>query len=226
MRLDDPAPPPGRRLNGDWRPVRIRDVIDTRPIDWDTLRHLTGQGDARPCDRCGREHEVHVVVEGDDGAEHVVGVTCAWADGPVKAQLTSVASAVRRVGQLEAQLARRRDWDRRYAEAKETALTNFPGHIVRQNPHYVVPLAGSAPGSDQEWASADDAAVVMPVHRYGLHGDEIDEPATLETLRHTWARSKALQQLGPEPASSAEDLERKLTRAQRRLKQLREQTPA
>lgn len=207
----------------DWQPVKIKAVADTRPIDWVSGKRMTGFGDAQPCDRCGKEHEVHVVVLADDGQEHRVGRTCAHATGPLAAHLASVTSATERVARLEAQLAGLRDWQHRYEAARSEAAPAFPGHSVMPNPHFLVPSSGAIPGADKLWASTDGEAKVVPVHAWRSGAEVIDEAATLEELRGTWVRQRALAVVGPRPDVPDEaDLLKRLGAARRQLELLQD----
>lgn len=205
----------------DWQPVKIKAVTDTRPIDWVSGKRMTGFGDAQPCDRCGKEHEVHVVVLADDGQEHRVGRTCAHATGSLAAHLASVTSATDRVARLEAQLAGLRDWQHRYEAARSEAAPAFPGHSVMPNPYFFVPSSGAILGADKFWVSADGEAKVVPVHTWRSGAEVIDEAATLEELRETWARQRALAVVGERPDVPDEaDLLKRLRAARRRLELL------
>jgi hypothetical protein len=71
------------------RIVAIERVVDTR--DWEEVADgkfapVPGSGNPRPCDHCGREHEVHVYVKLDDGSTMIVGSSCAKGDiaAPIK----------------------------------------------------------------------------------------------------------------------------------------------
>lgn len=65
------------------RIVEVLYVEDTREFieDGDRWIALSGSGDIRQCDRCGRDHEVHVTVKLEDGNHAIVGLTCMNADG-------------------------------------------------------------------------------------------------------------------------------------------------
>lgn len=205
---------------GDWSPVAVKSVEDTRPIDWVSGRRLTGHGDAQPCDRCGKEHEVHVTVLGDDGREHRVGRTCAHASGPLASQLASVASATDRLAKPDAQLVALRQWQERYNAARAEAAEAFPGHEVRPNGHYVA-HAGSVPGVDQEWVSLDGESRVLPVHTYRFGTEAIDEEETLRLLRSHWSHQKALAVAGPRPQVPDEaELLKRIGAVRRRLSSL------
>lgn len=118
----------------DWAPVRIVDVVDTRAVveDGDRWVRIPGSGDARPCDRCGRMHEVHATVVGDDGAEHRVGVGCAHATGPVASQLRSVVSATATAGKLRAMLEAARARDAHIAAVRADVATMAPPDVVSE----------------------------------------------------------------------------------------------
>lgn len=80
--------------------VRIVDFVDTREYEevddrWVPIR---GSGNLRPCDRCGREHEVHVTVELADGRTATVGSGCARGESAevTKAIRSGEAAAKRR----------------------------------------------------------------------------------------------------------------------------------
>ena len=67
-------------------PAKILDVVDTRTYEEgpdDRWHPVPGSGTVNQCDRCGKNHEVHVLVEDQDGREHVVGTNCAHATGPL-----------------------------------------------------------------------------------------------------------------------------------------------
>ena len=206
----------------DWRPVRIVSVEDTRPIDWASGKRLTGHGDVQLCDRCGKEHEVHVSVLGDDGREHRVGRTCAHATGPLAVHLASLASATGRLAKLEAQLAGLRDWQRRYDATRSGAAPAFPGHVVRPNPHYFPPSSGTVPGADQLWESGDGEVATVPVHAWRAGHEVVDEEATLQELRDVWSHQRALAVAGLRPNVPGEpDLLKRVGAARRRLEELR-----
>lgn len=89
--------------------MRIIDITDTRETEETPegrFRPIPGSGDARPCDRCGRLHEVHVTVETDDGQRLTVGSTCALTDDERRAFARALRS-LKRVADLEADVARR-----------------------------------------------------------------------------------------------------------------------
>jgi hypothetical protein len=201
--------------------VKVLSVEDTRPIDWVTGKRQTGFGDVQLCERCGKEHEVHVTVLGDDGQEHRVGRTCAHASGPLEAHLASLVSATDRLAKFEAQLAGLRDWQQRYEAARVEAAAAFPGHVVRPNPHYIISSV-TVLGADQLWESADAEVETVPVHAWRAGTEVIDEAATLESLRDLWSRQRAAAAAGPRPNVPDEpDLLKRVGAARRRVEELR-----
>lgn len=89
---------------------RIIEVRDTR--EWieegDRWIALSGTGDARECDRCGRDHEVHATVELEDGTEAVVGTGCMKGD-EFERELKSGATRAKTTRRLECELAAARE---------------------------------------------------------------------------------------------------------------------
>ena len=69
----------GAAVKSGTRIVRVLAVVDTREYqeEGDRIVPVPGSGNPRPCDRCGRMHEVHATVLLDDGDEAVVGTGCA-----------------------------------------------------------------------------------------------------------------------------------------------------
>jgi hypothetical protein len=68
--------------------ARVLDVSDTReyelaagPSGRMRWRPIPGTGEPRPCDRCGRDHQVWVDVECVDGSRRTVGTGCAEVAG-------------------------------------------------------------------------------------------------------------------------------------------------
>jgi len=80
-------------------------VTDTRQYieQGDRWVPVPGSGDVSICERCGREHEVHALVELGSGRSAVVGTGCATRGSMVATRLRSAASAAKRLRQLTAQ---------------------------------------------------------------------------------------------------------------------------
>lgn len=100
--------------------ARIIDVRDTRDrIEvGDRLVPVPGSGDLRPCDRCCREHEIHIDVELSDGRRANIGSGCAKGESmEVASRLKSAVSAAKTRSRLRAELAVARDEHTRAAQA-------------------------------------------------------------------------------------------------------------
>lgn len=96
--------------------VRILDVRDTRDrIEvGDRWVPVPGSGQLRPCDRCCREHEIHVDVELSDGTRANIGSGCARGESmEVQSRLKSAVSAAKTRSRLRAELAVAEDEYRR-----------------------------------------------------------------------------------------------------------------
>lgn len=83
--------------------VRVVAVHDTRTWveDGDRWVAVPGSGVSRSCDRCGRDHEIHVEVELADGRTALIGQGCARGDSMESAVRASVSAE-----QTRARLAR------------------------------------------------------------------------------------------------------------------------
>ena len=129
--------------------ARIIDVRDTRDrIEvGDRWVPVPGSGNLRPCDRCCREHEIHVDVELSDGRRANIGSGCAKGESmDVKSRLKSAVSAAKTRSKLRAELAVARDEHARAlaawneiealhapkAELIEEIAPEHPGRLPRQ----------------------------------------------------------------------------------------------
>lgn len=91
--------------------VKIIAVRDTRAYEeqGDRWVPIPGSGNHRTCDRCGRDHEVHVDVELSDGRVACIGQGCARGDSmevAVRSAVTSEITRARLAGQHAGLLAR------------------------------------------------------------------------------------------------------------------------
>lgn len=88
--------------------VRIVDVRDTRDrieID-DRWIPVPGTGVMRPCDRCGKTHEIHVDVELSNGKRANIGSGCAKGESmDVQSRIKSAVSGVKTRSRIAAELA-------------------------------------------------------------------------------------------------------------------------
>jgi len=110
--------------------TRILDVRDTRDrieID-DRWVPVPGSGELRPCDRCCREHEIHVDVELSDGTRANIGSGCARGESmEVQGRLKSAVSAAKTRSRLRAELVVAKDeYDHALAAWREVEELRAP----------------------------------------------------------------------------------------------------
>ena len=87
----------------------MRDTRDRIEIG-DRWVPVPGSGHLRPCDRCCREHEIHVDVELSNGTRANIGSGCARGESmEVQARLKSAVSAAKTRSRLRAELAAAED---------------------------------------------------------------------------------------------------------------------
>jgi hypothetical protein len=85
--------------------LAVRDTRDRIEVG-DRFVPVPGSGQLRPCDRCGREHEIHVDVELSDGSRANIGSGCAKGESmEVRGRLKSAVSAAKTRSKLRAELA-------------------------------------------------------------------------------------------------------------------------
>ena len=213
----------------EWTPTKILEVADTRDLveEGDRWVRVPGSGDAHLCDRCGRLHEVHATVLGDDGTEHIVGVGCAHTTGPTASLLRSAVSAAATVGKLRAQLRKAQERDAQLLAARNQVAGLAPPEIVSEaDPQ---PLGSN----DWRWYTVDGSGCAAYGHSlrwYEARSDYYRRPLTAwqehdaerrGCVLGQW-RAKRLRAAGFEswdqPAAGA--LATRLAKAERRLQQL------
>lgn len=190
----------------------IERVVDTRAVveEGDRFVRVPGTGDARPCDRCTRSHEVHAYVRDSEGRLHVVGVGCARTGDPdFDARLKSAVSASKTVDRLNAELAALRAsqaaWDASMAEARSMT---FPGYVERPpmfNGDNGVQWVADLPGGGD---------VVIFVYNDASPRRRAEH---LEFLTGDWYTAIAARATGLRYRPDSYDTERRLGRAQKKL---------
>lgn len=120
---------------GPWRILRVedtRDYVEQEGTFGDRIVRLPGTGSARACDRCGRQHEIHVTVETPSHVHYVVGLGCARVGHPeIDDNLKAQASAATTLAKLESQqqaIAAR--WDTYTRNLAKVRALTAPDHTV------------------------------------------------------------------------------------------------
>ena len=190
--------------------ARIIDVRDTRDrIEvGDRLVPVSGSGDLRPCDRCCREHEIHVDVELSDGRRANIGSGCAKGESmEVQSRLKSAVSAAKTRSKLRAEAAVARDEYKRAAEAwREVEALHTPAaELLEEVPDKY--------GTRQVWGMGDANVWVLP-------GSKFDAERR-QTLLNSW-RSKRYRERGFELSlysykQRADDRAERLAKIERKL---------
>jgi hypothetical protein len=155
------APPPAKIA----RILSVRDTRDRIEVG-DRWVPVPGSGDLRPCDRCCREHEIHVDVELSDGRQANIGSGCAKGESmEVQARLKSAVSAAKARSKLRAELALMRDAFARAVLAWQEVekLQAPPPELLEE-----VPVAQ---GTRQIWGMGDARVWTVPGSKQGFDAE-------------------------------------------------------
>lgn len=118
------------------RIARVLSVVDTREYEeiGDRWVPVPGSGVETPCARCGRIHEVHWIVELEDGSQADIGRTCAKAGTMDVRVVLGAESKAKRLARLRSEVVRLECElaERRAAEAKAAALPLPPVEFGEQ----------------------------------------------------------------------------------------------
>lgn len=197
-----PLPPKPAK---DPKIVKVTQVVDTRSWDDDVdpPKPIPGSGDARPCDRCNRTHEIHVFVELDNGGEACIGSSCARQDemGMVRKAMSSAATLNRLEHQLAKAEAQRVQAQIVDAEVEALPLPEITYDLTSEYPMY-------------EW-SMGDANVY-----WREPGPEISDERR-STLEEEWRRKRRAERTSLKEAwwyeQVIEDLQKRIARAKKSL---------
>lgn len=165
--------------------VRILAVRDTR--DWvedgDRWVALPGTGAPRPCDRCGRDHEVHVDVELADGSTALIGQGCARGDSmevAVRASVSAEKTRARLARELDVAYARRRTAQVAWAAVEELPLPEAVLVEERPDEHGRAPLQiygmGSAAVYCREGFTQERRRCLVDAWRRDRYAERADVP--------------------------------------------------
>jgi hypothetical protein len=191
--------------------ARILEVRDTRDrIEvGDRLVPVPGSGDLRPCDRCCREHEIHVDVELSDGRRANIGSGCAKGESmEVQTRLKSAVSAAKTRSKLRAELAVARQ-----ELARATAAWNEVQALTPPQPVLLEEIPETR-GVRQVWGMGDARVWTLPGHPFSAE--------RRQALLNGW-RSDRYQERGfnlTQPHSDkrrVRDLEDRLAKIERKL---------
>ena len=190
--------------------TRILDVRDTRDrIEvGDRLVPVPGSGDLRPCDRCCREHEIHVDVELSDGRRANIGSGCAKGESmEVQSRLKSAVSAAKTRSRLRGELAVARDEHTRAAQTWRDveALHAPPPELLEEIP--------DAHGTRQIWGMGDSNVWTLG----GRGFDAERRQALLSSWRNKRYRERGFELPPYSYKQRMDDLSDRLAKIERKL---------
>lgn len=192
--------------------VKILAVRDTRARveDGDRWVPVPGSGQLRPCDRCGREHEIHVDVELSDGRRANIGSGCAKGESSeVQSRLKSAVSAAKTRSKLRAELGLARA-----ALERSMALWKEVDKLAPPQPRLVEEVPDRH-GLRQVWGMGDANVWVLPGSRF----DDERRRALLSGWRGNRfrERSSGLSPYASVQANHVRDLEDRLAKIDRKI---------
>lgn len=233
-RNPDTAAPPVRA--GRQKIVRVLEVVDTRQyeeIEEGVFKPIPGTGSPHLCSRCGRTHEVHALVELDDGQTELVGTGCAS-----KASMDVAA-------QVKTEMARQKNidkWTRVLASLeRRRALWDAATKAVDAMPVPPVERVGPVPARFTDtigmlWRCGDETEVdpfwgerqarieaeARPAFRAELLGSQrFSEDGHKRSLAIRWRQRRLAEFVGPEEFRRGYPSDEEHRSATRKLKALR-----
>ena len=193
---------------------RIIDVRDTRDrIEvGDRLVPVPGSGEVRPCDRCCREHEIHVDVELSDGRRANIGSGCAKGESmEVQSRLKSAVSAAKTRSKLRGELAVAQD-ERARADAawnEVEALQPPQPVLVEETPD------DYGRGVRQIWEMGEAHVWTVPGSREGFSAER--RQALLNAWRGDRYRERGFERSPYSYKQRVDDLADRLAKIERKL---------
>ncbi len=191
------------------RILNVRDTRDRIEVG-DRWVPVPGSGDLRPCDRCCREHEIHVDVELSDGRRANIGSGCAKGESmEVQARLKSAVSAAKTRSKLRAELEILQGDRARAAQAwREVEELQAPSPELLEE----VPVPQ---GTRQIWGMGDAQVWTVPGSNRGF--DEERRQALLSSWRGNRYRERGFNQPPYSYKKREEDLADRLVKIELKL---------
>lgn len=196
------------------RIIGVRDTRDRIEVG-DRFVPVPGSGDLRPCDRCCREHEIHVDVELSDGRLANIGSGCAKGETmEVQSRLKSAVSAAKTRSKLSAELAVARDeYTRALAAWKEVEALRPPAPVLVEE----IPDEHGR-GVRQIWGMDDARVWTLPTSREGFGAER--RQALLNSWRHDRYRERGFERPPYSYKQTVDDLADRLAKIERKLRAL------
>ena len=197
------------------RILAVRDTRDRIEVG-DRFVPVPGSGDLRPCDRCCREHEVHVDVELSDGRRANIGSGCAKGESmEVQSRLKSAVSAAKTRSKLRAELAVAKDeHDHALAAWKDVESLHPPAPVLLGE----VPSDVPSRPPRQEWGMGDAVVWTTPGGREGFSAER--RQALLNAWRQRRYRERGFELAPYSYKQRVDDLSDRLAKIERKLSAL------
>lgn len=166
--------------NNVWKVVSVVDTREFVEGENDKWYPVSGSGDLRPCDRCGKQHEIHATVEDAEGNIFVVGVGCARIGHPeLDASLKAGQSAATTFAKNKAAVD---------SLTKRLAIeANVRDEVDRLPPPSIVLDSSRSAPAGAEWMMTEDGRIRQVV--YG------DRKAAEATMIDHWRQSVVRERL-------------------------------
>lgn len=191
------------------RILGVRDTRDRIEVG-DRWVAVPGTGDLRPCDRCCREHEIHVEVELSDGRRANIGSGCAKGESmEIQARLKSAVSAAKTRSKLRGELALVHDEHTRAEQAwKEVEELRPPPPELQEEIH-------EAHGTRQIWGMEDARVWTVPGSARGFDAER--RQALLSSWRGNRYRERGFEMPPYSYKRRSEDLAERISKIESKL---------
>lgn len=193
------------------RIIGVRDTRDRIEVN-DRLVPVPGSGDLRPCDRCGREHEIHVDVELSDGRRANIGSGCAKGETlEVQSRLKSAISAAKTRSRLSAELSIAKEDHAGSLQAwREVEAIRPPAPVLIEEA-----LDDYGRGTRQVWGMDDARVWTTPGSREGFGTER--RQALLNAWRSVRYRERGFELPPYSYKQRVDDLAERLKKIERKL---------
>ena len=192
------------------RILAVRDTRDRIEVG-DRWVPVPGSGDLRACDRCCREHEIHVEVELSDGRRANIGSGCAKGESmEVQSRLKSAVSAAKTRSKLRAELMiARTELSRAETAWRAVQALHVPSPVLLEE----LPEERGARQIRQIWGMGDARVWTLPGRVF-----DAERRAALEgSWRSNRYRERGFERPPYSYADHVKQLEDRLAKIERKL---------
>jgi hypothetical protein len=199
--------------------VKVIKIVDTREYEVigntalgaDRIAPIPGSGEIAQCARCGRDHEVHVHVELDNGKVAIIGTGCAKNDSMhIQNNIKRAATVAKRLAKLQA------EYNTKKAQLEEYSAIRKNLEETTSYPPVVGPIV----------VTKKSRTTPYTVYRYSMGGvniqrlEEIPISEATADLKESWLRSAMYYKGIRCPHIDHDDFRKKIARAKKILANL------